>query len=211
MENHWDDNENKQSNFSSYGNSVKILIQGIPPAVLSVGVTWFLFFVGLDLFLLDPILFLGLIGGLLLLILIVFGFTNSLLAEALWNIKPNRSVLGFIGQGLLFILLIAMISPAFIIVFLFLAFSPLMNTIALILTTVLLSFIGGYLGKNIATEFEPTESRKEELRSVHDRHVSCPNCNNKFTVTPHETDESGGIICSGCGKWLSVFDRSPSL
>jgi len=101
--------------------------------------------------------------------------------------------------------------PIFLMVFIFLSFSLLLNVITLIISFTMLGFIGGYLGKNIAAEFEPTDAIKEELASVHDRHVSCPHCNSRFTVSPNETDESGGINCPGCGTWQSIFDRSPSL
>lgn len=211
MENRWADNKSKQGKFSSYSNSVKLVIQGIPFALISIGFTWFLFFVAFDLIFLDLSLFFGLIGGLLILFLIVIGFTNSILAEALWDIRPNRSVFGFIGQGLLFLVMASFFIPIFTLVIILLSFSLFLNAIAIIITVVLLGFIGGYLGMNIAAEFEPTESRKEELASVHDRHVSCPHCNAKFTLSPNETDVSGGITCSGCGTWFSIFDRSPSL
>ncbi len=211
MEHRWGNNESKQGNFRSYSDLVKYLIHGIPFAVISLGFTWFLFFIGLDLIFFDLGLFFGLIGGLLILFLVIIGFSNSLLAEALWDIKPNRSILGFIGQGILLVVMISIFNPILLLVVILLSFSLFLNTINIIISVTLFGYIGGYLGKNIAAAFEPTVARKEELASVHDRHVSCPHCNAKLTVSPNETDESGGINCPGCGTWISIFDRSPAL
>jgi len=43
MENRWGDNRSTQSNLSSYGDTVKLFIQGIPFAVFSIGFIWKLF------------------------------------------------------------------------------------------------------------------------------------------------------------------------
>jgi len=83
MEDRWGDNQSTQSNISSYSEPVKIFIQGIPFAAISIGFVVFLFLFGLDLLFLDFRLFFGLLVGSVIMFLVIVGYANSILAKDL--------------------------------------------------------------------------------------------------------------------------------
>lgn len=206
------DGENASENaLSSLAAPIKYFIQGIPFAMISVGFSWYFLSTAFGLLFSDFELFISYLFGIGLVFLIVVGLLNSLVAEALWNIKSNRSITGFIGQGLLFILMAAIVEPLLLMLYFALAFTYASSILITGLAFVILAIVCGYLGKNIAAEFEPTSAGREELASVFDRHVSCPQCNAKFTCSPQEADESGGVHCPQCGTWIVVFDRDSTF
>ncbi len=212
MADSYGDKEDTSENvFSSLSAPIKYFIQGVPFALVSVGFFWYLFSTALGILFSDFELFISYLLGAFLVFLILVGLLNSLLARVLWNIESNRSITGFIGQGLLFTLMAAIVEPILLVLYFTLALAYASSILITIVAFVILAIVCGYLGKNIAAEFEPVSAGKEELASVFDRHVSCPTCNAKFTCSPQDADESGGVRCPQCGAWIGVFDRSPSF
>jgi DNA-directed RNA polymerase subunit RPC12/RpoP len=195
---------------SSLAAPIKYFIQGLPFAVLSAGFSLYLYGT-FGLLFSHFELFITYLLGPFLVFLFIVGLLNSMVAEFLWNIKPTQSITGFLGQGLLFTLMAAIIEPILFVLYLTFLIRNVSSILITILAFVALTSVCGYLGKNIAAEFEPTSVGKEELASVFDRHVSCPTCNAKFTCSLQDADESGGVHCPQCGAWIGVFDRSPSF
>lgn len=187
---------------------VRYLIQGIPFALVTISLLWLLDNILLSLFFMDFASLLSTMFVLAIMLIVLLGALNSLLAAALWDQKPNQTCISFAGQGLLLVFMAYMFNP-FLLIFLFSMTMTILNDIMLYGTTFLvLAFIGGYLGKHIAAEFESeSEETKMELASVHDRHVACPHCGVSVVVGPTSVDEQRGTSCSACGKWFEVFDR----
>jgi len=144
-------------------------------------------------------------------LVLLLGALNSIFAAALWDIRPRQTFASFAGQGLLLIMMSYIFNPIFLITLLTFSISLFDEILVYIIAFVILSFIGGYLGKNIAAEFEGENEKRVELASVHDRHVSCPHCGQSNFVGPRTVDEQRGTHCSTCNRWFSVFDRGPLL
>ena len=187
---------------------VRYLIQGIPFAFVTVSLLWLLDNVLLSIFFMDISSLLSTLFVLAIMLIVMLGALNSYLAAALWDQKPNQTCTSFAGQGLLLVFMAYIVNPFFLIFVLSFSMTILSDTVVYGAVFLVLAFIGGYLGKHIAAEFEgESEKTKMELASVHDRHVACPHCGVSVVVGPTSVDDQRGITCSACGKWFGVFDR----
>jgi hypothetical protein len=211
--------EDKWVSYPEYGDTfkhqseiVRYFVQGIPFAAISIGVlllfqSWFESFGYFSSF--SNFVSLMLIVAILL--TVVLGALNSFLAAALWDIRPRQTCTSFAGQGLMFVFFSYVAGPLFL-VFIFSFVITLVYGIAVyVVFFIVLAFIGGYLGKNIAAEFEGVEERVEELASVHDRHITCPYCGAHTVQGASTVDGQRGTHCSACGEWFGVLDKGLDL
>ncbi len=197
--------------FKNQNEYVRYFIQGIPFALMSISFLWLLENLLLSLFFGDIASFFSIIFVLAIVLVVMLGALNSYLAAALWDIKPNQTCMSFAGQGLLLVLMAYIFDPFFLIILIIFSMTLLFDIVIYGAAFLILAFIGGYLGKNIAAEFEGESERMVELASVHDRHVTCPHCGAPTVIGPTTVDEQRGIHCSVCGRWFGVFDRGPVL
>ncbi|MBY8997394.1 MAG: hypothetical protein KGD60_06665 [Candidatus Thorarchaeota archaeon] len=188
-------------------NYVRYLIQGIPFALVTISLLWLLDNVLLSIFFMDFASLFSIMFVLAIMLIVVLGALNSFIATALWDIKPKQTCTSFGGQGLLLVFMSYFVNPVFLILILSYSMTILSDAVVYGAVFLVLAFIGGYLGKHIAAEFEGESEKKSELASVHDRHVTCPHCGVSVVVGPTSVDEQRGTTCSACGRWFGVFDR----
>ncbi|TFG10162.1 hypothetical protein EU538_02715 [Candidatus Thorarchaeota archaeon] len=192
-------------------NLVKYFVHGIPFAILSVLFVYVLDFVLLMMLTGSPSGVLMLAFVILLGYFLTIGAVNIVAAELVWGIRAKRSVKSFLGQGFLFTVMLFLIDPfLYAVVFAFTA-TLILDLVLLTVSFVILAFVGGYIGRNIAVEFVGERERSDELASIHDRQMTCRHCGAQTTVKTLEVEESGGFTCSECGRWNQVSDRGPSI
>lgn len=201
----------QQERFKHQSEIIKYFVQGLPFAIMSTGTLWLFDFILLNMFFVDFATLISTLFVMAIVLTLVLGATNSIIASALWDIKPRQTCTSFGGQGLLLVFMAYIVGPFF--VFLFLSFAVMFYYGIAIYSIFFIgsAFVGGYLGKNVAAEFEGEYERVEELASVHDRHVTCPYCGAHTVQGASTVDDQGGIHCSACGQWFRVLDGGPAL
>jgi hypothetical protein len=211
LEEQWGNYYSEQDRFKHQSEIVRYFIQGLPFSLISMG-----FLVLFDLLFIFgfPFIFAEFLSTMIVLsifIIVLLGALNSLLAAALWDIKPRQTCTSFAGQGALFAIMTYVFDPIFLIFILSISVTFYSDLVFYATAFVILSFVGGYLGKHIAAEFEGEYEKTDELASVHDRFVTCPHCGQHSVTGPAGVDDQKGTLCSSCGRWFGVFDRGPGL
>lgn len=157
--------------------------------------------------------FLYLVGFLILLLPLFFGYLNGELARRLWGYNPKRSVTTWFGQGFLIFMMLPLFGSFYYIILMFLTFSIMMGDptaiFFLIIFVLLDAIVSGYVGKHVAVEFEGAREGAEELASVSDRHIVCQHCNSRFMRLKANMDFDGLISCPHCGGTVSGQPGGP--
>ena len=156
------------------------------------------------------LLFIFLFLGILM--LIAFGFVNTLLAKHIWNINPRGTVTSYLGQGFLIILMLPIFGVGYYLIFSFLFWTNPLSGFGLIISLFLIDGLAsGYIGKYVAVEFEGDRAGTEELASVRDRHNLCPYCGKSFMFRSSEVSSEGEIICPHCNGRIVLRIGGPNL
>jgi hypothetical protein len=211
LEEQWGNYNNGQDRFKQQSEIVRYFIQGLPFALLSIG---FIGMLDIVFFITFPSNFADIISAMIVLsifVVILMGALNSVLAAALWDIRPRQTCTSFAGQGALFAIMTYLFDPFFLLFLLPISMTVYSDIVFYMVAFLILSLVGGYFGKHIAAEFEGEYEKTEELASVHDRFVTCPHCGQHSVTGPTGVDDQKGTLCSSCGRWFGVFDRGPGL
>lgn len=211
MEDRWVSYDNYGNRFKDQNTVFRYFLQGIPFAIMSIGLLWLfenLFWAMLFTNFTDVLSIMIVVA---IAFVVLMGALNSIFAAALWDIRPKQTCLSFAGQGLLLVFMSYVFDPFFVILFLTYVSTLFYGFLIYAGLFIFLAFIGGYLGKNIANEFEREHEKVEQLASVHDRQINCPHCGHSMMVGPSRVDDQRGITCTSCGQWFDVYDRGPTL
>jgi len=211
MEVNWVSSNDSGNRFKNQSEFIRYLIQGIPFALVSISLIWLLENLLLSIFFTDLASLFSVMFVLAIVLVVMLGALNSFFAAALWDIKPKQTCTSFAGQGLLLVFMAYIFNPFFLIFLITFSMTVLYDLVVYVAVFLFLAFIGGYLGKNIAMEFEGENENTVVLASVHDRHVACPHCGEPTVIGPRGVDEQRGTHCSACKRWFGVFDRGPVL
>lgn len=211
MEDRWVSYDNYGSRFRDQNIVLRYFIQGFPFAIMSIGLLWLFENLFWAMFFTNIADVLSILMVMAIAFIVLMGALNSIFAAALWDIRPKQTCLSFAGQGLLLVFMSYVFDPFFVAIFLVYVSTYPYGLLVYATLFVVLAFIGGYLGKNIASEFEREYEKVEQLASVHDRQMNCPYCGASVTVSPSRVDDQRGITCPSCGEWFGVFDRGPTL
>lgn len=211
MEDRWVSYDNYGNRFKDQNTVLRYFLQGLPFAIMSIGLLWLFENLFWAMFLTNFADVLSIMIMMAIAFIVLMGALNSIFAAALWDIRPKQTCLSFAGQGMLLVFMSYIFDPFFVILFLAYVSTLLYGFLIYAGLFILLAFIGGYLGKNIANEFEREHEKVEQLASVHDRQVTCPHCGHSMMVGPSRVDDQRGITCTSCGQWFGVYDRGPTL
>jgi len=211
LEDRWVSYDNYGNRFKDQNILLKYFIQGVPFAIMSIGLLWLFENFLWGFFFTDIANILTIMIVMAIAFILLMGTLNSVFAAALWDIRPRQDCLSFAGQGILLVFMSYIFDPFFTIVLLTYSLTFFYGFVVYGALFLVLALIGGYLGKYIAAEFEGELEGTEQLASVHDRQINCPHCGAPVVVGPTSVDDQRGINCPNCGAWFAVFDRGPVL
>jgi hypothetical protein len=212
----WDSkpNQSKYENGTFENDIVKYFLHGLVFAIFLPAFSFifeFMIFLSLPFDVIAS--FLYLVGLLILLLPLIFGYLNGELARRLWGYNPKKSVTTWFGQGFLIFMMLPLFGGFYYVILILVTFSIMLgDPTAIFILAILVVFdaiASGYVGKHVAVEFEGAREGAEEFASVSDRHIICPHCGSRFMRQKAKMDFDGFVSCPHCQGKVSGQPGGP--